>query len=86
MSKPNYEALSVVKASRHRTRVIEELADGPKIPSEMSDDENQISRTSEALSDLEEQGLVELIVDENTVRGRLYALTEDGEEILEMLS
>jgi len=70
---------SYILRSPHRTKVIQKLAEGPAIPAQIKEDTNQeYSRISEALSTLENQDLVELLVDEDTERGRMYEITERG--------
>jgi DNA-binding MarR family transcriptional regulator len=70
-----------VKASKHRVAVVRRLAQSPAIPKELKEDTNRpYSRVSDALDNLRDQGLVELLVPEEQTKGRLYALTERGEE------
>ena len=75
------EDAAFVVRSPHRTTVLRRLTKGNAIPSQIRDDTGlEYSRITEALKPLEERGLVELLVPEDTKRGRLYALTERGEE------
>lgn len=70
-----------IKGSKHRVAVIKRLAQSPAIPKEIKTDTNRpYSRVSDALDDLREQGVVELLVPDEQKKGRLYALTERGEE------
>lgn len=80
------EDTSIIIRSPHRTRVVERLAKGPAIPAQIRDDTGQeYSRISEAISALRDEELVELVVDEDTKRGRLYKLTERGRDAYEFL-
>jgi len=70
-----------VKGSKHRLAVLRRLADSPAIPKELKNDTDRpYSRVSDAVEDLREKGLVELLVPEEQSKGRLYALTDRGEE------
>ncbi len=75
------EDAAFVVRSPHRKTVLRRLNEGNAIPSQIRDDTGlEYSRITEALNPLEERGLVELLVPEDTKRGRLYALTERGED------
>jgi len=65
-----------VVRSPHRTAVLRRLTKGNAIPSQIRDDTGlEYSRITEALKPLRERGLVELLVPDDTKRGRLYAVT-----------
>ena len=75
-----------IKGSKHRTAVVKRLAESPAIPKDIKDDTNRpYSRVSDALNDLQEQGLVELLVPDEQKKGRLYALTDRGEDAWEYM-
>jgi len=85
MGRVEEDAAFVVR-SPHRTEVLGRLTEGNAIPSQIRDDTGQeYSRITEALNSLREQGLVELLVSEDTKRGRLYAVTDRGEEAWEYM-
>jgi len=71
--------------SPRRQRLMGRLKDNPRTPSRLTDelDYAHISSVSAVLSDLREAGLVELLVPEETRKGRVYGLTERGEKVLE---
>lgn len=70
-----------VKGSKHRVAVMRRLAQSPAIPKELKNDTNRpYSRVSDAVDDLRDHGLVELLVPEEQTKGRLYALTDRGGE------
>ncbi|PSP56203.1 transcriptional regulator [Halobacteriales archaeon QH_7_66_36] len=75
-----------ISSSKHRTAVVRRLYDSPAIPKTLKEDTNrQYSRVSEALSDLRDEGIVELLSPEDRKKGRLYALTKRGEEAWEFM-
>ena len=70
-----------VQSSKHRTAVVRRLYQSPAIPKTLKEDTNrEYSRISEALGDLKDEEIVELLSPEERKKGRLYALTERGEE------
>lgn len=75
-----------IKGSKHRTAVMRRLSKSPAIPKEIkTDTERPYSRVSDALDDLRERGLVELLVPDDQKKGRLYALTDRGEDAWEYM-
>ena len=67
--------------SPNRTQVLGRLIDGNAIPAQIRDETGQeYSRITEATNSLEERGLIELLVPDDTKRGRLYGVTERGEK------
>lgn len=77
---------SYVVRSPHRTTVLQRLADGAAIPTQIRNDTGlEYSRITEAVNKLRDRGLVDLLVDEDTKRGRLYAVTDRGENVLEFM-
>lgn len=75
--------ISYVARSTYRAYVVEYLAShGPSMPSTIADaDEQNRGNVSNALSDLRDRGLIELLVDESVRKGRIYGLTDHGREI-----
>lgn len=78
----NWDALGFVDASKYRTHVVEVLADGPEIPSQIATDEVPQPHISRTLSELREESIVELLVPEDRAKGRYYGLTEKGETVV----
>lgn len=80
------EDAAFITLSPHRTKVVQRLARGNAIPAQIRDNTGQeYSRISEAANSLRDRGLVELVVPDDTKRGRLYSLTERGEEAWEYM-
>ena len=74
-----------VKISTYRTKVMKSLDDQVKIPSQISKDSGILqNHISAVLKQLKEHELVECINPE-VRKGRLYRLTDKGEEIVEKL-
>lgn len=79
----DYDAVSYVVSSSYREAVIDSLTH-PKTPSQIRDTASNhigLAHISRALGELQEKGYVELLVDEDTKKGRLYDLTEKGEMV-----
>jgi len=80
----DYQAVSKVVASKYRTQTVTSLLDGAKMPSEIAEQsDSDMAHISRAITELREQGITELLVDEETKKGRLYGLTESGEKVAE---
>lgn len=80
------EDASYVVRSPNRTTVLRRLNEGAAIPAQIREDTDlEYSRISEAASDLRDQKLIDLLVDDDTKRGRLYAITDRGEEVLDFM-
>lgn len=74
-----WDEVAFVTSSQYRKRAIMGLNDQPQMPSEIADDD--IAHISRALGELRERGLAELLVSEDTKKGRIHGLTEKGGEI-----
>ena len=75
-----------ILSSKHRTAVVRRLYDSPAIPKTIKDDtDREYSRVSEALGDLRDEGIVELLTPDERKKGRLYSLTERGKEAWEFM-
>ena len=74
--------IEYIEKSKYRSKVLKTLANDAKMPSEISKDtgivQNHISNT---LRQLKDHDLVECINPE-VRKGRLYRLTDDGEELV----
>ena len=82
--KTDWDEVSYVIRSTPREFVIKSLCEGPKTPGEIRDEtEIDIAHISRGVTQLQERGLTELLVDENTKKGRLYGLTDEGQEVAE---
>lgn len=80
------EDASFVVRSPHRTAVLRRLTEGAAIPAQIREETGQeYSRIAEAANKLRERRLISLIVDEDTKRGRLYDITDRGEEAIQFM-
>lgn len=81
----DYDSVSFVISSSYRETVVEALSEQSQTPSEINqrNGEPGIAHVSRALNELREKKLVELLVSEDTKKGRIYGLTEDGEAVAE---
>lgn len=77
---------SFILRAPHRVKVMRRLMKGTAMPTQIRDDTKlEYSRITESVNSLKEQDLVELIVNEDTKRGRLYTVTDRGEEVWEWM-
>jgi DNA-binding MarR family transcriptional regulator len=75
------EQVSFIVSSQYRESVVEELTDGMSTPSKIAESQDRsIAHVSRALCEMRERGLVELLVPESRKKGRIYAITDKGEE------
>lgn len=80
----DWDAVGFVVSSRYRVLVLRRLAEGPASPSTIATNADvAISHVSRALSELSDRSLVELLVPEPRKKGRIYGLTDRGEEVWE---
>jgi len=80
----DWDEIGYVISSQYRVKVLKHLADGPATPSKMaSDTELSIAHISRALGELQDHSLVTLLVSEERKKGRVYGITDEGEEIWE---
>lgn len=77
-----WDAIGFVISSQYRVAVLRRLSDGPATPSRIADDADfAIPHISRALNDLRQRALVELLVPEDRKKGRVYGITEKGNEL-----
>ena len=77
--------MSYVKISTYRTKVMKSLDDEVKIPSKIAKDSDILqNHISAVLRQLKEHELVECINPE-VRKGRLYRLTDKGDEVIKNL-
>lgn len=84
----DWDLISYVIRSQYRTDVLSRLAEGPATPSRIATDkEIAIAHVSRALSGLRDgdHDLVELLVSEDQRKGRVYGLTDEGEQVWDRL-
>lgn len=78
----DWDLIGFVISSEYRKTVIDELSEGPSTPSRLADSTgNSIANISHALAQLRDRDCVELLVDEDRQKGRVYGLTETGSEV-----
>lgn len=86
MDKECIDAISHIKASSYRYRIMESIGNGMKLPSEISKDINiRLNHVSTVLNDLKSHGLVECL-NEEAKKGRLYKLTELGKNAIQIIN
>lgn len=77
-----WDSIGFVISSQYRVAVLRRLADGPATPSRIAADADfAIPHISRALNDLRDRSLVELLVPEDRKKGRVYGITEEGNEL-----
>lgn len=82
----HWDEVSFVLASTYRETILERLMTGPATPSQLATETgHSISHVSRALSELREEELVELLVSDDRKKGRVYGITEQGNEIWETI-
>lgn len=87
MSETEYDRASFVIASKYREVVIDELSTGAATPSAIAERNGQgIAHISRALQELRDEGVVELLVSEDRTKGRIYGLTDEGDEITDLVA
>lgn len=80
----DWDEIGYVISSRYRITVLKQLADGPATPSKIASEfQLSIAHVSRALGELRDHDLVTLLVSEERKKGRVYGITEKGEEIWE---
>lgn len=86
MSGDAWSDAGFVVASTKREAVLRALAEDPATPSTIAESRGlRIGNVSRALSDMREEGLVELLVPEGRRKGRIYGITDAGEAAEELL-
>ncbi|MFB6142263.1 MAG: hypothetical protein ABEJ30_02845 [Halorientalis sp.] len=80
-----WHLVGYVRSSQYRDDTLCYLFDeGPSMPSEIaSGTDHVLPHVSRALSELREEGAVEVLVPEETQRGRIYGLSATGEAVAE---
>jgi DNA-binding MarR family transcriptional regulator len=81
-----WDEVSYVISSQYRVSTLKRLQAGPATPSLIATDTDlSIAHVSRALQELQEEGLVALLVSENRRKGRVYGMTEKGETVIETI-
>ena len=81
-----WDDVSYVISSRYRVATLERLQTGPATPSLIANDiDLSIAHISRALQELQEEGLVTLLVSEDRRKGRVYGTTDQGQTVIETI-
>ena len=81
-----WDDVSYVISSRYRIATLRRLADGPATPSRIADDTGlSVAHVSRALQELRDHDLVELLVSEDRKKGRVYGITDRGNQVWETI-
>jgi len=82
----DWDEIGFVISSQYRIAVLKRLSEGPATPSRIAEDSGiGITHVSRALGRLRERKLVELLVPEERKKGRVYGVTNRGEELWEQI-
>ena len=82
----DWDEIGFVISSRYRVIALRRLSVGPATPSQIAADESVgIAHISRALQELQEEGLVTLLVSEERRKGRVYGVTEKGADVIEKI-
>lgn len=75
----DWDDVSFIVSSNLRTSVFLRLVESPAIPSAIAADTDiAMQHVSRSLTALREEDLVQLLVDEDRKKGRIYGLTDHG--------
>lgn len=81
-----WDLMGFVISSKYRIAVLRYLAERPATPSRIaSETELPITHISRALGSLQDRSLVELLVSKEKKKGRIYGITEQGEQLWERI-
>ena len=81
----SWDDYAAVTASKYRQRVLLAMGD-PQTPSDLAAELNvEISHISRTLSELRDMGFVDLLVSEDTQKGRIYGRTDAGDRLTDYL-
>jgi len=79
-------ALSFIKSSAHRQKILESLSSTIKTPSEIAKETDmRLNHTSMYLGELKKKRLI-ICLNEGSRKGRLYQITGLGKRVLEILN
>lgn len=82
----NWDEISFVISSRYRIVALRRLSTGPATPSQIAKDADVgIAHVSRALQGLRDRSLVDLLVSDERKKGRVYGLTERGQDVWETI-
>lgn len=80
-----YDLIGYIVASEYRVNVLKSLTEDIKVPSVIAEEINlRTNHVSNVLRELKDKDLV-ICLNEDAKKGRLYKITQRGEEVLELL-
>jgi len=83
----DWDTASYVISSDYRVHALERLNEGPATPTQISEDTDvPPPHISRALGQLEDKELVTLLVSEERKKGRVYGITDYGQEIWNLIA
>lgn len=81
-----WDDVGFIISSQYRVAVLKSLSAGPSTPSRIASESGfAISHVSRALNKLRDRSMVELLVSEDQRKGRVYGITERGEQVWEKI-
>ena len=81
-----WDDVSYVISSRYRIATLRRLGSSPATPSRIAEDTDlSVAHVSRALQELRDHELAELLVSEDRKKGRVYGMTEHGEQVWETI-
>lgn len=81
-----WEKVGLVKASQHRQSILRILAKGSATPKEIAVSLGiHLSQVTRSLREMEERNIVQCLTP-NLRKGRIYATTKEGKEILNKIN
>jgi len=82
----DWDEIGYVVSSKYRVKVLQRLSESPAPPSTIAEDTGcAVSHISRALQDLRDRNLVELLVPESRKKGRIYGMTDRGQDVWEII-
>ncbi|WP_324760923.1 ArsR family transcriptional regulator [Haloarcula montana] len=84
--KSDWDVVGYVVSSKYRIVVLERLIESPAPPSTIAEDAScSVSHISRALQELRNRGLTHLLVPESRKKGRIYGVTDKGNQVWETI-
>jgi len=83
----DWDIVGYIISSNYRVHTLARLNEGPAPPTQISEDTDlPPPHISRALRQLEERELVTLLVSEERKKGRVYGITDHGQEIWDLIA
>jgi len=82
----DWDEVGYVISSTYRIKALGRLAESPATPTRIAEDTDCLPpHISRALQDLRDVDLVDLLVSEDRKKGRVYGITDRGQEVWEVI-